>query len=264
MKLDKPSTNSMSSTAPYFLKKVIISIIPTIVLTNYYLLYRYSQFVNTSDKDKVLANEFLDTPIFEELVSENPENENDVVIENDGFNRQKIDWNDKSNRNGPTCTSPEKVDWVFQSCSGISNIDDQETVSRSRASNNTCNLCSQTTDPFLKFLNKLKAKLERMKKSECEQLVLYTVAFGSTYSNHFRPLHPKLVDQFHRFHKRCFFTFQLDKHKNKKYSKEDDIQIINSRDGFDQRILIPQDVLPYENNRRYVLYHEKMPFNWKN
>merc|ERR1719416_312485 len=132
-----------------------------------------------------------------------------------------MDSINRSNRNRP-CTSPENAKWIFESCTGKDNNQDRRIISRSRASKNTCNLCQNTTDPFLNYLNKLKTKLEELKKSDCNRLVLFTVAFGDEYTKSFRPIYPRLVEQYHKFHNQCFFTFVLDDSKNE---YDDDVNI---------------------------------------
>ena len=238
--------------------KLAYILLPTIVVTNYYLFYHNSIYTITDDRDKILIDEFADTPIFEELVLDATDsNNNGESIEispssssSNNVSRKKKARNKRNTyRNRPSCTSPVKTKWIFESCS---NNSDDDMISHSRASNNTCNLCSHTTDPFLIFMNKLRIKMEDLKKEECGRLVLYTVAFGSKYTKSFRPIYPRLVQQYQKFHNRCFFTFVLydSNAVNKEYNDKDHVHIMSSKDGLDQMIMIPEDILPYENHRR--------------
>ena len=95
--------------------------------------------------------------------------------------------------------------------------------------------------------------MEKFKAKECEKLVIYSVAFGDTYTEKFRPIQKKLVEQYHKFHNKCLFTFVLyDSQLNTRNLDMDQVYITTTHDGLDQRILVPTDVLPYENNRRLV------------
>ena len=55
---------------------VILFILLSLLIRNYYSFYHKSSYATTNDKDKVLVDEFIDTPIFEELLDTPTNKEN--------------------------------------------------------------------------------------------------------------------------------------------------------------------------------------------
>ena len=58
------------------------------------------------------------------------------------------------------------------------------------------------------------------------------------------------MDQSHKFHNQCFFTFILADNEISNGESVDTVEFLESEDSLDLLIPVPKEILPYNNNRR--------------
>ncbi len=136
------------------------------------------------------------------------------------------------------CLSPERnKPWILDaSCS-----EEKYLSSFSNNTSRSCGLCGEKA----KYLRSLRDDIAKKYEKKCKDLVVYGAALGKTYEEWLQK--PKVMtDQASKVverHGTCFFQFVLD-YRNR--------GLTHSIDGSQNLIIIKNDWLPYENNRRNV------------
>jgi hypothetical protein len=167
---------------------------------------------------------------------------------------------------GRDCISPENdKPWIFgEEC--ITNF----TYGISQTSNQTCGLCGGTR--FASYLSQLSKQIKSQKEFECTRLVVYGVAFGSTYINWLTgrriQSNQSHVEMLLKKHNHCFLTFVLAESLN--YSKKDKLLLMpltqTSNDGLQILVPIHRSDLPYDSMRRntkiFKMMGPSLLFSW--
>lgn len=164
--------------------------------------------------------------------------------------------------NRRNCSSPEcSIPWPME-CRA-------DPIGRSKSSDHTCGLRCESSRVAAMFRS-ISDELSDRFSQECHRLVVFSVAFGSSYQttileppvlfNSTTGLGSKLVSSdLHKTHGRCFFSFILASNDTRGTAVQ------QSADGLDWVVALNPDDLPYSNMRRntkLVKLHGHMLFPW--